>query len=349
MSADPQPSVGRSGPKSDRHTGAKSGRHSYRTKLIQSTTTLPKARQLVDEFRSRTLVELAHGLTGDSLPKPALRTALHGWLGYIDAAILDWSAHHDLTRAQLRDLLLAAFGAAVLAAQQSDPSITIEPPAQPESPKQEALEHASKIFAMESYTFAQAEQLTGTTTWRTPPTSISRAGRPSDTRSTCTEMVMRPRYKRCPSASARASALGCAALMLASCGGGTAGQPARSTATRATPQQEIRVTLAQVQGAFTHLDFKRACSLLVPVSEPRDPRHVFVKPQDLPKWEAVCIKRLSANARRGASAGSFGTAKVQSIAVHGTTAEVSLQGDAGAPIVFVKIAGRWRLGLVGGY
>ncbi len=137
--------------------------------------------------------------------------------------------------------------------------------------------------------------------------------------------------------------------MLASCGGGTAGPPARSTATRTTPQQEIRVALAQVQGAFTHLDFKRACSLLVPVSEPPDPRHVFVKPQDLPKWEAVCIKRLSANARRGASAGSFGTAKVQSIAVYGTTAEVSLQGDAGAPIVFVKIAGRWRLGLVGGY
>jgi AcrR family transcriptional regulator len=105
------------------------------TKLIQSTTTLPEARQLVEEFRSRTLIELARGLTGDSEPKPALRTALHGWLGYIDAAILDWTEHHDLTRPQLRDLLLAAFGAAVLAAQQTDPSITLVPPAQRESPK----------------------------------------------------------------------------------------------------------------------------------------------------------------------------------------------------------------------
>jgi AcrR family transcriptional regulator len=95
------------------------------TKLIQSTTTLPEARQLVEEFRSRTLVELARGLTGDSEPKPALRTALRGWLGYIDAAILDWTRHHDLTRPQLRDLLLAGFGAAVLAAQQADPSITL--------------------------------------------------------------------------------------------------------------------------------------------------------------------------------------------------------------------------------
>lgn len=105
------------------------------TKLIQSTTTVPEARQLVDEFRSRTLAELAYGLTGDREPKPALRTALRGWLGYIDAAILDWTAHHDLTRTQLRDLLIAAFGAAAFAAQQADNTITLSPPAQAASPR----------------------------------------------------------------------------------------------------------------------------------------------------------------------------------------------------------------------
>ena len=97
------------------------------TKLIQTTTTLPEARELVDEFRSRTLGEIAQGLTGDPQPKPALRTALRGWLGYIDAAILEWTTNHDLTRAQLRDLLLAAFGAAILAAHQVDHSITLTP------------------------------------------------------------------------------------------------------------------------------------------------------------------------------------------------------------------------------
>jgi AcrR family transcriptional regulator len=97
------------------------------TKLMQSTTTLAEARRLVEEFRSRTLAELAQGLTGDPQPRPVLRTALRGWLGYIDAAILDWTAHHDLTRVQLRDLLLAAFGSAVLAAQQADPSIVLMP------------------------------------------------------------------------------------------------------------------------------------------------------------------------------------------------------------------------------
>jgi AcrR family transcriptional regulator len=99
------------------------------TRLIQTTMTLPEARRLVDEFRSRTLVELSHGLTGGLPPRPALRTALRGWLGYIDAAILDWTAHHDLSRAELRDLILAAFGAAVLSAQQTDPSITLVAPA----------------------------------------------------------------------------------------------------------------------------------------------------------------------------------------------------------------------------
>ena len=159
---------------------------------------------------------------------------------------------------------------------------------------------------------------------------------------------MRSRYRRCPSASAHASALVVsAALMLTSCGGATAGQPARPAATRATTQQEIRASLAQLYRAFRHRDFKRACGLLVPISEPPN-SHVFVKPQDLPMWEAVCMKRLSANAKRGVPAGSLVTAKVQSIAVHGSTAEVFFKRTA-APSVFVKIAGRWRLGLVGGY
>lgn len=157
---------------------------------------------------------------------------------------------------------------------------------------------------------------------------------------------MRSRYKRCPSASAsaRVSAVVSAALMLASCGSSAAGQPARATA-----RQEIRVSLALVQRAFEHRDFKQACGLLVPVSEPPDPRHVLLRPQDLPKWESVCMKLLSASVKRGAQVGPFGTAKVQSIAVHGSTAEVFFRKATGAPSIFAKIAGRWRLGLVGGY
>jgi hypothetical protein len=48
-----------------------------------------------------------------------------GWLGYMDAAILDWTQARDLPRAKLRELLIAAFVAALFAAQQADPKIRL--------------------------------------------------------------------------------------------------------------------------------------------------------------------------------------------------------------------------------
>jgi AcrR family transcriptional regulator len=94
-------------------------------KLMQSATALPEARDIVEHFRAATLENILLRLTGKRSPRPALRTALQGWLGYIDAAILDWVHNRDLTREQLRDLLIAAFGAALLAARQTDPKIQL--------------------------------------------------------------------------------------------------------------------------------------------------------------------------------------------------------------------------------
>jgi AcrR family transcriptional regulator len=95
-------------------------------KLMQSATALPDARDAIAGFRAGTLEHILLRLTGKRTPRPALRTALQGWLGYIDAAILDWVRNHDLTREQVRDLLVAAFGAALLAAQQADPEIQLQ-------------------------------------------------------------------------------------------------------------------------------------------------------------------------------------------------------------------------------
>lgn len=96
------------------------------TKLMQSAATLPEARELVEGFRARTMQMVLTRLSGRRKPRPALRTAIAGWLGYMDAAIIDWAEHGDLPREKLRDLLVAAFGATLLGAQHIDPKIKIE-------------------------------------------------------------------------------------------------------------------------------------------------------------------------------------------------------------------------------
>jgi hypothetical protein len=96
------------------------------SKLMQSAAVLPEAHQLVEGFRVGTMELVLAELTGKRKPRPALRTAIRGWLGYMDAAILDWTQARDLPREKLRDLLLAAFVAALFAAQQADPKIKLK-------------------------------------------------------------------------------------------------------------------------------------------------------------------------------------------------------------------------------
>jgi AcrR family transcriptional regulator len=56
------------------------------SKLMQSAATLPEARELVEGFRERTMDLALAELTGGRRPRPALRNAIKGWLGYMDAA-----------------------------------------------------------------------------------------------------------------------------------------------------------------------------------------------------------------------------------------------------------------------
>jgi AcrR family transcriptional regulator len=96
------------------------------TKLMRSAATLPEAGELVEQFRTSTLEQIVRRLTGRPKPRPALRNALNGWLGYVDAAILDWVQESGVSRAQVRNMILAAFSAALLAAQQADPKIQLQ-------------------------------------------------------------------------------------------------------------------------------------------------------------------------------------------------------------------------------
>ncbi len=94
-------------------------------KLMQSAATLPEAGELVEGFRERTMELVLAELSAGRKPRPALRNAIRGWLGYLDAAILDWAQERDIARAKLRDQLMAVFAGALLAAQQADPRIQL--------------------------------------------------------------------------------------------------------------------------------------------------------------------------------------------------------------------------------
>jgi len=58
-------------------------------------------------------------------PRATLRIALRGWLGYVEAASLEWLAHRNIRRRQLVRLLVLAAGATLLTACEVDPGIRL--------------------------------------------------------------------------------------------------------------------------------------------------------------------------------------------------------------------------------
>jgi AcrR family transcriptional regulator len=77
-------------------------------------TGAPEVREIMSDVRATTAGRILTGLGADG-ERPATRAAVHGWLGFLDGAILDWIAHDDLTREELHGLLLGAFAGALMA------------------------------------------------------------------------------------------------------------------------------------------------------------------------------------------------------------------------------------------
>jgi AcrR family transcriptional regulator len=73
-----------------------------------------EVREIMSEVRATTAARILTGL-GEDGRRPATRAAVHGWLGFLDGAILDWIAHDDITREQLHGMLLGAFAGALIA------------------------------------------------------------------------------------------------------------------------------------------------------------------------------------------------------------------------------------------
>jgi AcrR family transcriptional regulator len=82
--------------------------------LIQSATAVAAIRDLVEEVRRATAERILSGLYPDGAP-PKARTAVSGWLWFMDGACLNWIEHRDIEREELRDLLLGVLMGSLIA------------------------------------------------------------------------------------------------------------------------------------------------------------------------------------------------------------------------------------------
>jgi AcrR family transcriptional regulator len=101
----------------------------YATVLRAGIGSDPAVADIVEEVRgamvARLLADLPAAAGGDA--PVALRVAVRGWVGFVEAASLDWLEHRGLARADLRDMLIAALDGAVSAAAGADPRVRRQP------------------------------------------------------------------------------------------------------------------------------------------------------------------------------------------------------------------------------
>ena len=83
-------------------------------KMIRSAGVVPEVRMMLDRVRGDTAQRIIDGISGDKPAAPVLRTAVTGWLWFMDGAILDWVEHRDMDRQTLHGLLLGTLLGAVL-------------------------------------------------------------------------------------------------------------------------------------------------------------------------------------------------------------------------------------------
>src|SRR5688572_24638583 len=69
----------------------------YRAIMAGGIGTDGEVRKILGGERERVIARVAEAL-GEAEPSPALRTALQGWLSFMEGATLDWLDHRDLER-----------------------------------------------------------------------------------------------------------------------------------------------------------------------------------------------------------------------------------------------------------
>jgi AcrR family transcriptional regulator len=71
---------------------------------------------IVEDVRSAMANRILDDFPGEAPPPPGVRIAVRGWVGFAEAASLEWLERREVTRDELRDLLIQALTGAVGAA-----------------------------------------------------------------------------------------------------------------------------------------------------------------------------------------------------------------------------------------
>jgi AcrR family transcriptional regulator len=86
-------------------------------KLLRTAWEVPEVRDLVEEVRTTTAERILAGVVPDGVePPPAARAAVRGWLWFMDGACLEWIEQRQVSRDELRGLLVGTLFGALLAA-----------------------------------------------------------------------------------------------------------------------------------------------------------------------------------------------------------------------------------------
>jgi AcrR family transcriptional regulator len=90
--------------------------HDSYGKLMRSANGVPEVRELIDGVRDATCNLICDRLLAGEPLTPQLRSAVNGWLWFMDGVCLDWVRYEDLDRSHLRTLLLGALPGVLTAA-----------------------------------------------------------------------------------------------------------------------------------------------------------------------------------------------------------------------------------------
>jgi AcrR family transcriptional regulator len=94
----------------------------YRALMAGGIGTDPEVRGVLAAERELLIERVVEALALKK-PTPALRTALQGFMSFMEGATLEWLDDRTMTVGELRDLMLAALGGALAGAHTVDPSV----------------------------------------------------------------------------------------------------------------------------------------------------------------------------------------------------------------------------------